>query len=62
MGGFDDGDGTFAIKRFGESPAEWLFHSDNPAYAPIRIAKADVPSHPILGVAVHNLTRGESVR
>ena len=62
MGGFDDGDGTFAIKRFNESRTEWLFHSDNPAYAPIRIAKVDVPAHPILGVAIHNLTRDEPVR
>lgn len=62
MGGFDDGDGTFAIKRFGESETEWIFHSDNPAYDPIRIPKADVPSHPILGIAIHNLTQGIRVR
>ena len=62
MGGFDDGDGTFAIKRFGESETEWLFRSDNPAYVPIHIAKIDVPSHPILGIAIHNLTQDRPVR
>jgi SOS-response transcriptional repressor LexA/SAM-dependent methyltransferase len=60
MGGFDDG--TFAIKRFGESKTDWLFHSDNPAYDPIRIAKIDVPSHPILGIAIHNLSQDCPVR
>jgi SOS-response transcriptional repressor LexA/SAM-dependent methyltransferase len=62
MGGFDDGDGTFAIKRFGESKPDWLFHSDNPAYDPIHVAKINVPSHPILGVAIHNLTQDCPVR
>jgi len=62
MGGFDDGDGTFAIKRFRESATEWLFHSDSPAYAPIRVSKADVPSHPILGIAIHNLSQGTPIR
>jgi len=55
MGGFDDGGGTFAIRRFGESETDWVFQSDSPAYSPIRVAKIDVPSHPILGIAIHSL-------
>ena len=62
MGGFDDGDGTFSIKRFGESQTEWLFQSDNPAYGPIRIARIDVSSHPILGIVLHNLSQDGPVR
>ena len=60
MGGFvgDSAGGEFALKRFGETASEWVFTSDNPAYAPIRIAKAEVPAYPILGLAVYDLTRG----
>lgn len=65
MGGFDSAGegGQFAIKRFGESEHHWLFHSDNPACVdPAPVSKVDIPAHPILGIAIFNLTQGRGVR
>jgi SOS-response transcriptional repressor LexA len=54
--------GEFALKRFRDTPDAWLFRSDNPAHADIPIPKSDQPAHPILGIALHNLTRNAGVR
>jgi SAM-dependent methyltransferase/SOS-response transcriptional repressor LexA len=65
MGAFDSGGtgGEFALKRFGESETHWLFHSDNPEHGDAPpLPKTDVPAHPILGIAVYNLTQGCPIR
>jgi SOS-response transcriptional repressor LexA len=47
-------DTTEAVKRFRESPGEWLFESDNPDYQTIRVPKAET-AYPILGILVEVL-------
>lgn len=44
----------YAVKRFKAVPGSWLFLSENPAYAPVQIPKAEM-SHPILGTYVGRL-------
>jgi len=51
-----------ALKRFQDTPAAWVFRSDNPAYSEIPVPKAEQPAYPILGIAVFNLTRDAKVR
>ena len=48
-------DGEYAIKRFQADPTHWCFLSENPAYAPIRIPKDEMPDYPILGTFVGRL-------
>mgnify|MGYP002641984536 CR=1 FL=1 len=56
-----DGPVEAAIKRLHETPSHWLFCSDNPTFDTIRVSRVDIPSYPILGIVIHNLTRGERV-
>lgn len=48
------GYGTEAIKRIREEGDHWVFESENPRYAPIRIEKAET-DYPILGTMVQVL-------
>lgn len=43
--------GTEAIKRITQDAGDWIFESDNPDYAPIRVQKTEM-AHPILGTMV----------
>ena len=43
--------GTEAIKRITQDADDWIFESDNPAHAPIRVQKSET-THPILGTKV----------
>lgn len=43
--------GTETIKRITQDAEDWIFISDNPAHAPIRLAKTET-AHPILGTMV----------
>jgi SAM-dependent methyltransferase/SOS-response transcriptional repressor LexA len=47
--------GEYAIKRYQADPTHWCFLSENPAYAPIRIPKDEMPASPILGTYVDRL-------
>jgi phage repressor protein C with HTH and peptisase S24 domain/SAM-dependent methyltransferase len=40
--------GSYAIKRYQAHPDNWVFRSENPAYAPVEIPKTETP-YPILG-------------
>ena len=55
-------DGEVAIKRYEDTPEEWVFNSDNTSYLPRKVLKINVPSHPILGIVVYNLTQNCPVR
>ena len=55
-------DGEVAIKRYEDAPEEWIFNSDNTSYLPRKVLKINVPSHPILGIVVYNLTQNCPVR
>ena len=54
--------GEVAIKRYEDTPEEWVFNSDNTSYLPRKVLKINVPSHPILGIVVYNLTQNCPVR
>jgi len=54
-----DHSGTEAIKRLGQDDDDWIFMSDNPAYVPFRVEKAE-SSHPILGTFVATLGATQS--
>lgn len=43
--------GTEAIKRITQDAGDWVFESENPAYAPIRVPRGEI-AHPILGTMV----------
>lgn len=53
--------GTEAIKRITQDTGDWIFVSDNPAHAVIRVPKAET-THPILGTFVATMpgTKPES--
>jgi phage repressor protein C with HTH and peptisase S24 domain len=46
--------GTESIKRISQDADHWIFGSDNPAYAPIRVPKVSI-EQPILGIMVGKL-------
>jgi phage repressor protein C with HTH and peptisase S24 domain len=54
----DDAPGDCAVKRYRAAPNAWRFTSDNQAYPDVCIPKSTRPAHPILGIAVWDLTRG----
>ena len=47
-------DSTEAVKRFRDTPDEWVFQSDNPAHGTLHIRKNDT-LYPILGTFVESL-------
>lgn len=48
--------GTEAVKRITQDADDWIFESDNPDYAPIRVSKNEI-AHPILGTLVEVFSR-----
>jgi len=57
----DAAPGDCAVKRYRAAPDTWRFTSDNQAFPDVCIPKSTRPAHPILGIAVWNLTRASRV-
>ena len=46
--------GVEAIKQIEQTPHDWVFHSINPRYEPIKVSKSEI-AYPILGILVDRL-------